>query len=545
MADQEQLRRRMAMEEEEAAEPGHSEQLSTVGGKPRMSVRAVSPDMSEPIEDAPGSESGFADSVFSPHTAIGAGVHGLTQGSTLGFGDEAMGAASAAGDAISDALDARERVADAKRRGTYDPSAATPQEREDLAEEQSGPSLVSRYERNRDQFRASNETADKEHGGAYFAGDLLGSFAVPMPGSTAKGMGKVLAYGKQGLKLGLANGLGRSNSDLTKGDFGGALRDMGSGGLSGALTAGLLGAGAAKLDPFLERAAQKRAYKALDPELEAIRRALGQRATSDELADEARRLGKRALDENVVPTGALERWASPETLANRAKMGMRDAGQLKGAMVDIAQDALGGRPVDAEAIARGIEKQALEANKSAANQALARALMREAEGVRKAGIGRALAGGEVNMTLPEAEAEKTAMQRAAKYVDAGQRGGATEEAKRIAARVAKQATEGAIESGLGPEDLAQFIASKNRYADMASLVDAAGERAAGQGPIHALMHHGPTAAAASAVLRGRAAPAAARTLRNLSQSADSGSLVSQSPLAVYLDLLKESDDGKR
>lgn len=533
----------------------------------RSRAQSAESNDSDPIEPPPepslGDRLGGAiGEALRPESVSGAFAHGASQGASLGFGDEVMSAFAAGADQDARRDELVERVADAKRRGTYDPSAAAPEipgvtsyqlkrpgqptlmkTAVARSPQDNGsapvPSWLDDYRRNRSSFQADLDTAQKEHSGAYLGGELLGAIALPVPGANAKGMAKAAAYAKQGAKIGAASGLGHSRADLTEGEVGRAFIDTLVGGATGYALGGALGYGAGKLDPWLQKIAQKRAYQALDPELEAVRRELGEGATSDAVAEEARRLGKRALDEGIIPEGKLGRWASAETLADRAKQAKDAAGALKGGFVNTAQDAIGGRPVDPENIALAIEREALRAQESGAGQDTARALMREVEAIRKAGVGRALAGKDPRFTLPEAEAEKTLMQQGVYKVGKALQGGPREEAKRIAARVAKRATEDAIESGLGPEDLEQFVAVKNRFGDLAQLVEAAGSPKADHGVMHALTNHGGWAALGAALAKGRAAPAAARTLQNVAET-NYSTAPAVDGLQAYLDLLRDT-----
>lgn len=470
-----------------------------------------------------------------PKTATGAFATGVSKGAPLGFGDELYGALAGAADVHEQNRKRDEDVEQAKKSGTYDPSAAAPaipgvtsymlkrpgmEDRsvvrgtgstggplpmsggrtaevgkfsrpgDELVE--TGPDIKKAYQQARDAMReqyavaehgAKDQTTGKRsggHPGAFLGGDVFGSFAVPVPGvGKAKGLAKAGRYAGLGAGLGFLGGLGNSEADLTEGDVGNAAIDTAIGTAGGAVTGGLLGGGAAKLDPWLEQKAARSAFKALDPYMASIAKELGPDATKGEILAEAQRLGGRVLDEGIIPhtdTGvpfdvtAPTRFQNSEQLAERALGKANEAGVLKGATVDVAQDALtkagAPTPVSLGRLATNIEQEA-EAAKLAGNQKLARKLMKEATDIRQTIVDRSAAGftDPAAQTLQEAEKFKTGLQG---QVDYG-KPLASRTAQTAVARLAKEQAEKAIESGLGPEDLEQFKAVKDRFADLKSI----------------------------------------------------------------------------
>lgn len=538
-------------------------------GAVRRELMKLAPDLSEP-EPAP-EEPGLLDRVLetvkgalSPETATGAFAAGTTSGATLGFGDEIYGAIGADSKMNEQRAKTVEDVDEAKRTGRYDPGAGAPaipgvtswqlkregqptltenREAKTAPSEPENPNaqaMGDAYRAARDSMREQFSTAEKKHPGAYLGGELLGSLALPLPGpGKAKGLAKVGKYALQGAGIGTATGLGNSEADLTEGDVKGALLDTGAGTAGGAAFGGLLGAGAAKLDPYLEQLAARRGFKALDPYMKSISDALesklGRNPSPAEVMSEVERLGKRALDEGIIPEGRLERFASSETLGNRAADLREEAGVLKGAFVDHAQQQLGGNPVSIGTLATNIEAEA-QAARLRGQQGLSRKLDKEAAELRQTIVDRASAGfaDPAAQTLQEAEKMKTLIQ--GDVFGAGRPGGAGQRAKETVARLAKEQAEKAIESGLGPEDLDQFIALKGRYGDLANLSDIASHgairgfrnQAVGLGDkaaagIGATIAGAPGAAAAGSAnnfLRKRGDAGLARTLSNASKSND-------------------------
>lgn len=542
-------------------ETAHTEKTLGHDGVVRREVHASSPDTSdpEPAPQPPGLLERAAE-YLSPKTGTGALAAGVSKGATLGFGDELYGASVAGketGPEAADALKSKvaEDVARAKQEGRYDIAPPIPKVTSYVLKRPGQPDVSSSalakspsdtetpgetpwtqaYQQARDSMREHYKVAEKEHPHLFTAGELAGGMAVPMPGvGKAKGLVKAGKYALMGAGAGTAAGLGGSESDLTQGDVSGALKDTGAGTLGGAVFGGALGYGASKLDPWLEQKAARSAFKALDPYMASIAKALGPDATKGEILAEAQRLGQRTLDEGIIPKGKLSRWANSENLAENAMAKTKEAGELKGATVDMAQDALGGRPANRWDHIRDVEQAAEQAGRSG-NQKLKRKLLSEAADARQTIIDLA-AGGHpdpAGMTLQEAEKFKTGLQGQIDY-------GAklpSREAQTAVARLAKEQTERAIEKGLGPEDLEQFKAVKNRYGDLKSISDIAnhgavrsfrnntvglGDKIAGNAAAAAV--HGPMAipaAAATAAAHNfanhRGAAGIARTLANAAQ----------------------------
>jgi len=118
------------------------------------------------------------------------------------------------------------------------------------------------YQEVRDAMRATNKQAEEAHPYAYGGGELAAGLAVPIPGlGAARGAG-LAAHAASGAIAGGIAGLGSSEADLTKGDFGGAVSDT----VSNALLGGAIGAVAGKAGKLLgkaEGASEERAIKAL------------------------------------------------------------------------------------------------------------------------------------------------------------------------------------------------------------------------------------------------------------------------------------------
>lgn len=469
-----------------------------------------------------------------PETATGAFAAGVSKGAPLGFGDELYGVVNADSDAneqrqkIIDDVDAQKRkdadaLVEAARYGTdalkteHDrqgaakapaipgvasvgfkapgqekvvPISVSAAKKPDTEEAAPQPDVRQAYRNARDSMRDLYRRAEDPktgHPNLFLGGEVLGGLAVPLPGvGKAKGWAKAGKYALTGAGVGGINALGNSEADLTHadpGEFGRAVGDTVKGGVLGGAIGGALGGVAAKLDPFLERAASRRAYKAMDPYMKTIADGLGPDVASgkvpaSEAFKEMERLGRRTLDEGVIPEGRLGRFSSTETMNGRAHELLNEAGALKGGFVDHAADELAKKgqptPVSLGRLATQLEQEAAAA-KVSGNQKLARRLLSEAREVRQTVVDRAEAGmtDPAAQGLQEAERFKTMKQG---EVDYG-RPLASREAQTATARLAKEQAEKAIEGGLGPEDLEQFKALKNRYGDLATIAQTTGHGA--------------------------------------------------------------------
>lgn len=226
-------------------------------------------------------------------------TRGGAQGLTLGFSDEITGGALGAWDALT--------------------SDAT---------------LADAYTRHRDEARGANEAAKAAHGGLYTAGEVGGGVAsMFIPGlGIAKGakLGAVLGKSAAG---GALAGLGTSEEESLGGmaadtALGGAL-GVGAAGLGGAVGSVVSGRAAQKAGESLTGIAERQAAKAAGVNRSALKRI----ARKDNGVQE---FGRALLDENVVTP-----FATPETIAGRARSSLQRRGEQIGGLLDEA-DAAGG-----------------------------------------------------------------------------------------------------------------------------------------------------------------------------------------------------------
>jgi hypothetical protein len=186
--------------------------------------------------------------------SVGAFGRGAQQGASLGFSDEEAG--------VRGALNAT----------LHGDAPLTKEE------------LVKQYVLARQKERGADSRAQKVDPGAYLGGELAGGIAVPLPGGAARSglsVGAKLARGaKTGAATGAALGLGMSDADLTKGEFGEAALSTGLGaglGAAGGVLGEGIGMGVGKVAGAVRGRVQRGVQEAVDAET-AAQRALQEKA---------------------------------------------------------------------------------------------------------------------------------------------------------------------------------------------------------------------------------------------------------------------------
>lgn len=239
-----------------------------------------------------------------PTSVPGALARGVAEGATLGFADEAAGAAGAVDELARRAFGGGGVYSDKPLRRA----------------------LVERYLLERNANRDDLHAAQAAHPVVTGAGALAGGVALPLGGASRT----VTEAAKKAATLGAVGGLGSSEA----GYLGGVVADTTMGGLFGAL----LGAGgkavANKMQSapaVLREASDNNALKALGAR-GGIANAM--RDMGYESAEEARELGREALKRGVVTP-----WASKDVIRKRAQAMGERAGESIGEVVDSADEA--------------------------------------------------------------------------------------------------------------------------------------------------------------------------------------------------------------
>ena len=148
----------------------------------------------------------YADRVdFETPSGLEAGVRGGAQGLSLGFADEATGGLQTVRDYVMG------------RKSVFD----------------KGPGDV--YRRNRDLSREKYEAAQEAHPYIYGGAQMAGAIAPAIAATVGTGGAGVGVVGARLGALGLAEGLGHTEADVTKGEFGRAGQDVALSGAIGAV----------------------------------------------------------------------------------------------------------------------------------------------------------------------------------------------------------------------------------------------------------------------------------------------------------------------
>lgn len=239
-------------------------------------------------------------------------ARGGQQGASLGFADEDAGVRRAANRVLYDGAP----ISDAVRE----------------------------YVMGREAERNADDRAKAKNGAAFMGGEIAGSLLVPVPGAGALATGTRAARFAQSAKIGAgigaASGLGRSGSDLTEGDIGGAVVDTTLGGVAGA-AGGVVGEGVIQgAQKYAMPLVQKAAQGAKDwlGETAAMRALKASGYIGKDLKAQFRRdagplidRGQALLDEGVVSAGA-----SKATVAERAAAAQEKYGDAIGKVLDAA-----------------------------------------------------------------------------------------------------------------------------------------------------------------------------------------------------------------
>jgi hypothetical protein len=263
------------------------------------------------------------------------------------------------------------------------------------------------YRSERDDSRKKYQAAQEANPNAYMAGEgagIVGSMLVPGLGElgAAKTLGGAVVGGAA---LGAAQGLGSSEADLTKGDFGGAAIDTGLGALVGG-AAGAVGHGVGKVvDRVAGRAEQGAARAVADQEAiqaakvdQDIASKLGKYRSSVQSASRdlevlgregaalPGQVGERAAQFVDAPEGLAVR---EQVAANKLATAPERIGEMSAARAEHAAAVAGRdeaiRASTAEALANPIRKQFTPRIATLGHRLLPAAL---------AGIGGALGGPE-------------------------------------------------------------------------------------------------------------------------------------------------------
>lgn len=400
---------------------------------------------------------------FGPETIPGTLGRKFGAGAAMGLLPAINGAATAIGGGISDNLEDLGAVDSAHTtplRGATGPL--------DYLSRTAG-AAIDRYRQGRKAMVDDLDASSKAHPAISAGSELAGALAVPLPFGKAKAAGlvpKLVQGAKVGAAVGGLNALGNSEADIMKPDeWGKLLGDTAEGVGGGAVGGSVLSGVAAKAEPWLQKAAELKAFQGLKPRvalggLENKMKELESKSpTGDPLAAQ-RALGRRALDEGIVAP-----FGTAEGAAKRTEPALEEAGALKRGVLQTIQDQNPSANVSIPAVASKLEQAGRAAQAEVGSEQLGGHLLNQSQRLRDTAMRRQAAGLSDYLNLLEAEDSKTRLQKLANYA----RQGPMEDARKQAASTMRQAVEDEAERVAGPDELDVFKAAKAKYGQLADL----------------------------------------------------------------------------
>jgi hypothetical protein len=300
------------------------------------------------------------------------------------------------------------------------------------------------YRRERDSLSGDMNAKMAANPKSAMVGGLASAPFIPMP----SGVSGAALYGG-------AHALGDSKADLTKGEFGQAIGDVGTGASTGALVGSVADLAGQVLTPAASKVGQYLRNKA-----EALKvKATG--ATGKQAAALAPGTGRYLLDNKIG--GA---FSSPAGIADAAEQSMDRSGAEIGNMLE---SKLSGTKVKRFDVLSAIDERLAGMANDESQDALAESLRKIRDGI--------LAKAEKNPEIPIAEAEaiKRGFQKNVNYKTAAPNVNEND-ANAAAAYEYRQAVENAA-GDKDPELLKKFLADKKNTAILSPVEEAARKRA--------------------------------------------------------------------
>jgi hypothetical protein len=370
--------------------------------------------------------------------ALEAAGRGALQGATLGFSDEIYGGGKALLDSLIE--------------GDFE-------------------GFGDRYRSERDAVRRANEEAERQNPNAYLGGNIAGSLATSVvPGLNIAKAGTLAGRAAMAGALGAGAGLGVSEADLTKGEFGRAALDTA---LGGALGAGFQVGGEKVLAPVAKAAGEGfQKLRQLVPRQKKIEEFLSGKAArlaenatgatakqAEKFVGKPGETGRELLERGIVRFGD-----SAKDIAERAEKLMAQDGERIGEI--LAQLDEKGITIPKLQLINSLRRSIGQLKKDPSQIAVVRQLENIVDSIKQMPRRR-------NPSLSEAEATKRGFQALVK-------GGWTDPnaqiANKTAARVYREAVERAAKKA-SPKLAKVFSESKKQYQLLAPVEEAAARRA--------------------------------------------------------------------
>lgn len=323
------------------------------------------------------------------------------------------------------------------------------------------------YQQARDEARANNEEAAEVNPKSYYGG-MIG---VNVPLDAAKlvpGLGNGL-----GAVEGAAYGLGASNADLTKGEFGRAAVDTGTGAAVGFTVPKVLSAAGKHLVTPAVEAAGKIFSKISDPIAEKLGNFAGRLAenatgaTGLQASKFREGAGKELLDRGLVKFGD-----NPANIAERTGEALK--GSYEAIDRSLKQLDADGVKVNTENIVSEIQKEIARIRKDPSKASVVKQLENEIENIAPKAVDEA---GQVtgrqfqDVPISEAEVTKRGYQDKVNWVTPD-----SNPANAAVSGVYKDAVENTAEKA-APQISKEFEAAKDTYGLLAPIKEAAQRRA--------------------------------------------------------------------
>lgn len=404
-------------------------------------------------------------------------LQGVAQGASFGFADELAGLVTEGASTLSKGLVGSLKSAPGRAalraylggKADHLPDAALDVMIDAGAEEGAqttfGTSLDNAgYTTGRNEARRDVRKAEAANPKTFFASNIAGSMLVPVPGGAASKFDTVIGRSLKNAKafggMGALSGLGNSEADLMKGEFGQALEDTaiggGIGGGIGLATGPAAYAWARHARPALEKVANSRALSAIAPTAglaNRLRKAVG---GSDA---ELQQAGEKVLD-----SGILKPFGTAAGAQGRNQAILDETGATIGGALDQADDLV------SQGVARAPSRQL---QRLAVNRALTDAADTPATQALRPAIGKTLlesTGRDVGppASFRELWKNKSQLQDALKPDEFSNLG---QKLYRKGVAGYTKGVYGQLEGAIGPDAMEPFRDATRRYGDAATIQD--------------------------------------------------------------------------
>lgn len=323
----------------------------------------------------------------------------------------------------------------------------------------------------RDNIRDEDRRAQKFHPGKNMAGRVGGGIAAAylLPGGAPKSIAGMMGTGAG---YGALTGLGSSEADLEKGEYGRAAVDTGIGAGTGLVLSGLAGVGLKKGPGFLDYLSETTRQGALNKGRNVLLNGADQLSNNKALPEA---VVLRALNE-----GHIKPFGTTQGAATRLEKALAGAGDDYGAAVDKLHD-LGATGPDVLDVASAFSARSRELAGKSGDPRIPKLFADEAEKALNTAANNEVASVSGRMPLRDAEFYKRDLQNLAKYGKVKAEETPLNPYRKEAASLWRQSIEDEIakaaqDAGKGSalaDVAATFVPVKTRYGELAQALAAA------------------------------------------------------------------------